>query len=233
MLGPAPAPPAPPAAAPAPVLALSKAPAAEPVQISILSPTPGQTLDLADAAGTPITVHSPRPEWLLELGLDGRRARPVATLPEQPTLGDLNDGAPLAAGAHYLVAALRAADDAPARYAIARFSVQSPAQASAPLVYCGRPSGTYYGSEGTLLLDFTTDGFEPGASGAVLVRALQGDAKKPAPEALLRDSAPHLVDGLAVGDWSIELSLLGPEGKPLDGPLSRHRCELTRNEGPP
>jgi hypothetical protein len=165
----------------------------------------------------------------MELALDGRRLRPLATLPERPTLGDLSEGAALGAGAHYLVAALRAVENGPARFAVARFAVEAGAT-SEPLVYCASPAGTYYGASGELLLDFASDGFEPGVNGAVLVRARERDSKEPPREALLRDRGPRLVHGIAPGDWSIELSSLGPGDRPLAGELAHHRCELTMNE---
>ena len=222
---PAPSKPAP------PELRVARAPAAEPVQVAIVEPAVGQVLTADDAARTPIQVHSARPDWLLELALDGRRARPLATLPEKPTLGDLAGGA-LAPGGHYLVAALRATENEPARFAVARFTVGSGSVAG-PLVYCGRPSGTVFGAvDQPLLLDFATDGFAPGTNGAVRVRALPARSTAEPAQALLREAGPWFVH-LGSGDWSVELELLGSDGRPLAGPLSRHRCELTVNEASP
>lgn len=232
---PAPVPSAAPAPPPVPALELASAPPVEPVQLSILQPPPGTTLEPAEAARTEINLHTARPDWLVEVALDGRRARPLATLPEKPTLGDLAEGE-LAQGRHYLLAALRASEHEPAQFAIARFEVggSGAGVAAEPIVYCGRPSGTYYVQAGApLLLDFAVDAFELGASGGVLVRAERAGAPETRREARLRDRAPRLVHGLAGGDWAVELQLTGADGAPLASPLARHRCELTLNEAAP
>jgi hypothetical protein len=216
-----------PAAPAAPPLELTAAPALEPVQLAILTPTAGQSLAVDDASSTVVDVHSARPDWVVELSLDGRRARPLATLPPKPTLGDLNEGAPLAPGAHHVVAALRAGEQAPARFALARFFVGGDAPPSAPLVHCARPSGTFYGPAGTpQLLDFAVDGVELGAAGSLLVRATPLAPAGPAREARLKDASARLVHGLGAGDWLFELELFGAGAEPL----GKHRCELTVNE---
>jgi len=226
VVGPAPVvKPAPAAAAP-PVLELSPAPEAEPAQVSILSPPSGEILSPADPAATPLKIHSSRPDWILELGLDGRRLRPVASLPEQPTLGDLSEGSGVSTGKHILVAALRSSENAPARYALSRFSVELGYSGVQSVVYCGRPSGTYYGAGEPLLLDFFVAHPDVGHPDAVLVRARRLGGAEPAREAKLDSAAPRLLQGLTPGDWSIELELLDAD----QDPLSRTRCELTVNE---
>jgi hypothetical protein len=214
-------------------LELSLKPPVAPGLISILMPANGEALN-DDASALPVKVNSARPDWTVELGLDGRRARPLDTLPDEPTLGVLNDGEALAPGPHQLLAALRAGDQEPASFALARFSVGAKQDESEPLVYCTRPAGTYYVSAGTpLLLDFVTSGVELGPKNALRVRVARMGASDLPREAILREAGPRLIHGVDSGDFSVELELLGADDRPLPGRLARHRCELSFHEAPP
>jgi hypothetical protein len=212
----------------------------------MLEPRAGQELAASDAARTPLRVQAERGDFLIELGLDGGRGRPVSTLPEAPTLADLAQEPTLTEGEHFVVAALRRDENAPARFAISRFSVgqsprrgaaanesggRPPEKAALPLVYCGRPVGSYYAARGTsLLLDFAIDGFELGPGGTLLVRASRLRDPASAREARLRELGPRFISGIDGGDWQIELSLQDAAGKSLAAPFARASCTLTYNE---
>ncbi len=204
-------------------------------QISITEPASGELLSSADALRARVRVDTDHKEWLVELGLDGARARPLSTLPSGPTLSDLNEGRPLSPGEHFVVAALRESESKSARFAIRRFSVGAArAPGRGPIVYCGRPSGTYYGAgDGSLLFDFAVDGFELGQQGSLLVRASELGSPKAPREARLESVRPMRLLGIASHDWRIELSLLDKAGKELGSVFARHRCELTVNEVTP
>jgi hypothetical protein len=196
-----------------------------------VTPAAAQVLSPGDAAATVVRIRFEKTDAVVELALDGRRARPLAVLPASPTLADLAENAPLAPGEHFVVAALRSDADSPALFAITRFFVGRSEQAAGPIVYCGRPAGTYYGApaEG-LLLDFAVDGFALGRDGSVRVIAFDQRKADVRRQARLTDAVARRVRGITPSDWTVELALLDQRGEPLTTPFAKGLCELTVNE---
>jgi hypothetical protein len=194
----------------------------------VTSPANGSTLPLASAGETRLELAvDAKLLPSVEVSLDGARARPVTILPEVPKLSDLGE---LREGEHYLVASLRSSPDSPALRSVVRFGVGGP-PSSAPLIFCSRPEGTVYAPAGaTLLLDFVTDGFQPGKDGSVRVRIEAARGGNVRFESLLASADARHFTLPGSDDFAVELSLVDASGQLLPSKFGRDRCEVTRNE---
>ncbi len=197
----------------------------------VTSPANGAVLSLAAARETRVVVAvDAKLLPSVEVSLDGARARPLAILPETPKLSDLGE---LGEGEHYLVASLRSSPDLPAVRSVVRFGVGAP-PSNGPLVFCSRPEGTVYApADAKLLLDFVTDGFQPGKDGSVRVRIENARGGNVRFESLLTSPDARQFTLPGSDDFALELSLLDVSGQPLRAKFARDRCDVTRNEVTP
>jgi hypothetical protein len=170
---------------------------------------------------------------LVEVGLDQARTRPLAILPAEPKLSDLDDLGPqrLTNGEHWLTVTQRTASAAPASYTLVRFGIGHLDSApQGPFVRCLRPAGTYYG-ETSVPFEIATNAF---AVRGVRIRARLSalfEAKPRIRQAFLTDDSPRQISGLTVGDYRIDLVAVGPDERELPNSSSRASCEITVNAG--
>jgi hypothetical protein len=191
----------------------------------ILEPADGAEIDARTAHGLVVRVRGPLPgaerRGALVLSLDGARPRPVVS--ETLAIAELAGGATLDTGAHDLVLAAVGADgvaldpNAGGVAAVRFFVGARPSPPPAPRVVCLAPSGTVYGKNPSIALDYVVTPRNPSVSFAIEVRA--GGSRL----ARAEGPGPFALGAFAAGDHEVTLTTSGAAGA-LPG-----RCGFTVN----
>lgn len=94
-----------------------------------------------------------------------------------------------------------------------------------PLLTYSRPKGDYKGADAQrILLDFYTANAQLGTDKYKVVVSIDGQVKD-----TLTEWVPYFIEGLADGEHTIALQLIGPEGQPVPGPFNASQQKIRVN----
>lgn len=249
---------APEAAAPAPSQRIRFEPVSAAVSrdpsphVEILFPFAEQTLRADRAASYKIRLKVAN--WSvgqegrgIDLVLDDFRPRRVSTLDAPLTLGDLvPELSELTPGQHTLVALAVRENGAIVRppeptslapFALVHFWVGERQAArsspSAPRLVYVRPRGTVNGAAAAerILLDFLAIGVELGKGKTTIVARVSGPGASGS--TILDAWQPTYLVDVPSGDFEVSLELVGPDGRPHEGPHARVSRVITVNRDAP
>ncbi len=183
----------------------------------------------------------------VELALDHYRPRRLDTLPKAVRLGDLVPAdQTLEAGEHVLFAIAVRPDGTSVKptsgaslqpFGAVHFWVGPRGKATidmqAPMLVYSQPSGTYNGAHAAdnVLLDFYLLGAKLGAGKDRVRASISGPRVEQ--KFVIQDSRARRISGLPSGDYRVELSLRGPDEKPVAGPWAHAARTITVNRDEP
>ncbi len=216
--------------------------------VEIAFPFAEQHISAAKAPGYHLRLKVEHwPARGVELVLDDFRPRPLAELPEKPTLGALVPAdRTLEPGEHLLVAMAVRDDGATVKpqsasslepFAAVHFWV-GPRGASSvdmhqPMLVLSEPRGTFNGSAAAdaVRIDFYVMNAALGAGKYRVAASVDGDGVHS--ELVVDSWQPLAVHGLPSGDFQVTLRLLGPDGQPVVGPRATAARTITVNRDLP
>ncbi len=108
-------------------------------------------------------------------------------------------------------------------------SMMSSEPVSEPMLFYSRPKGTYVGKANTdkIMLDFYLVNTSLSAEGNKVKVEVNNEK-----EFIVNNWKPYFIEGLPMGDNKVKLTLIGPDGNPIDAPLNPVERVFSLKEDP-